>query len=83
MNAVQIIEVARDLPEAQAMLDALSTQDGFLGGRILLPSPCKPSIRVQGFQECSEPRPEWLPDGMRFVFIPPSQFAALGIGSAR
>lgn len=71
--AIQVMETARDLAEANDMLAGLTLQDGFLGGRVLTPSPVEPTWRVQGFMQDEPEAAGWLPDGMRRVVIPPGQ----------
>jgi hypothetical protein len=76
MNATQVIETADTVEIAGLILAGLLGQEGCLGGRILMPGPGKPTIRVQAFfPEMSGD----LPDGMRRVFIPASIRAAMGI----
>lgn len=78
-RAIQMLEEARDEKEAQEMLAAFSDQEGYLGGRVLAPSPGKPTWRVQGFVEDEGCRDGWLPDGMRRVMVPDGLARTLGI----
>lgn len=68
--------------DATEALHELSKQDGFAGGRLLLPSPSEPDWRVQAFM-WDEPEaaefPERLPDGVRRVFVMDSLRVSLGI----
>lgn len=78
--AIQVVEPARDELDAQQMLEGLTVQDGFLGGRVLPPGVGKPDWRVQGFfQDEPEAVEGPLPDGMQRVVIPPGQARRLGL----
>ena len=86
--AIQLVEPFAEAKTAQAAFDQLEEQDGFLGGRVLTPSPSEPDWRVQAFFK-DEDKPgaigtapdEWLPDGCRRVVIPDSIAGVLGIES--
>lgn len=76
--ALQVVEPARDKTEALEMLEGLTHQDGYLGGRVLEPSPSKPDWRVQGFLQDEPKAAGWLPDGMRRVVLPHGFLEHLG-----
>lgn len=79
---IQYVEPAKTPAEAQAMLDAMRLQDGFVGGRVLPAGAGKPD-RMQAFfdpqPDCAMMTFSWLPDGMRRVLVPDSQRKALGL----
>lgn len=82
LNAIQLIETAKDQAEAQEMLDCLTLQVDYLGGRLLPPGGVvsKSTWRVQAFfADVAASTGDWLPDGMRRVVILDSQRSALGI----
>ena len=71
-RVIQILSLTDSHEDAQQMYIAQQKQDGFLGGRILLPSEINPRFRVQTFHDdCDKDAlmNDWLPDGMRRVFI--------------
>ena len=72
MWAIQLLDNFGPEGEAAAReaLGALREQDGFLGGRVLAHSPAYPGWRVQAFFQDEPEAGDWLPDGMRRVFIP-------------
>jgi hypothetical protein len=77
ISAIQIMETARNQATADEVLAGLAGLDGYLGGRVLPPSPQKPGWRVQAFIEDDGAKD--LPHGMRRVTIPGEQRTALGI----
>lgn len=76
-TAIQIMETAQSQSAAKETLAGLARLDGYLGGRILPPSPAKPGWRVQAF--LADDGAKDLPHGMRRVTILAGQRAALGI----
>ena len=48
-RVLEFVDTTRDQTEAREVLDGLKLQDGFVGGRILPPSPATPTWRVQAF----------------------------------
>lgn len=76
-TALQLMETAQTQKAAKETLAGIARLDGYLGGRILPPSPQKPGWRVQAFLEDDGAKD--LPHGMRRVVIPAGQRAALGI----
>lgn len=81
ITAIQLIEPARGEADAQSMLDALTLQIDYLGGRLLPPCNQHPSHwHVQAFFSSDGIRQDsWLPDGCRFVFVPESLRRSLNI----
>lgn len=84
--ALQVIEEFAIGPfgdrDANECLAGLRKQDGFLGGRILAPSPSNLSHRVQAFFQDEPEVTEngaWLPDGVRRVILPGVMLRQLGI----
>lgn len=76
MMVLQLIDDFRHADAATEALSALMEQDGYLGGRILLPSLGRLTWRVQAFFE-DEPDTDgspgdWFPDGLCRVFLPRS-----------
>lgn len=68
--AIEIMETAKNEPEAIVIFCALNIQQGILAARIL--PPCgqvdKDTWRVQAIMETNGQYPDgWLPDGMRHV----------------
>ncbi len=66
---------------SDALLD-FRTQDGFVGGRLLEPSPLNRDWRVQAFMQDEKEAAEFpnnLPDGVRRVLVLDSLRVALGI----
>ncbi len=49
IKAIQYYDVERTEREALEDLDWLRVQQGFLGGRVIAPTPAKPGWRVQAF----------------------------------
>jgi hypothetical protein len=80
LHAIQIMETAPNESTAREIFAGLREQIGYLGGRILPPSPAKPGWRVQVFIE-DDGTAEALPRGMRRVIIPGGQRSAMGIRS--
>lgn len=81
-KAIQYTETLANEIEANAVMQFLANQEGFLGGRILAARPEKPGWKVQAFFKDEETSPcfdGWLPDGCRSVVIPPSLAHVLGI----
>jgi hypothetical protein len=76
-TALQIMETVKSQAAADETLAGIARLDGYLGGRILPPSPSKPGWRVQAFLKDDDVKD--LPDGMRRVIIPAGQRAAMGI----
>jgi len=76
--AIQMVETAKNKREACQMLRGWAVQDGYLGERLLPPSPSKPGWRIQGFMR-NEPEAKEgvLPKGMRRVIMPPSIFRVM------
>lgn len=73
MPAIQDVSDASSEEHANQALAVMRSQDGFLGGRVLSPSAGKLTWRVQTFFETDErSAPAWLPDGLRWVLVPPS-----------
>jgi hypothetical protein len=86
-TAIEQIAFPADDADAQAMLDALKAQDGYIGGRILPAGPGK-ALRVQGFFQSDVQVTDWtkagelnaaLPEGLAYRLILKSQEAALGL----
>lgn len=76
MMVLQLIDDFRYQDDATRALSALTKQDGYLGGRILLPSLGRLTWRLQAFFE-DEPGTDrfpgdWFPDGLCRVFLPRS-----------
>lgn len=68
--AIEQVEISLDESEAVRMLIGLAHQGGYLGGRILRPSPEKPDWRVQVFFENDGVTEGWLPDGCHYRITP-------------
>ena len=65
---IQIMETAKDVFEALAILDALRVQVDHVASRVLHPCAVKPEWRVQAIVETNGEFPNgWLPDGMQHV----------------
>lgn len=79
LKALQFIDTFLTEPAAVVAFNLLKVQTGYLGGRILQPSPAKPGWRVQVFFRHDVAPGGWLPDGMQEVAIPESIQATLGI----
>jgi hypothetical protein len=70
-SAVQLTDTFASEAAACQCLSALALQDGHLGGRVLAPSSTRPGWLVQGFMDADGvEQGDWLPDGMRFVYVP-------------
>lgn len=83
LPAIQHVEHATTEQAAQQMLAMMKSQHGFLGGRVLPPGPGEPSWRAQTFFETDEQaQPSWLPDGLRWVLVPPTMQWTLGFPGA-
>jgi hypothetical protein len=71
-TALQWMEEASSSSEADEILAGMAFQDGYLGGWILPPMDITPAWRVQGFLSADGVPPRsWLPDGLRYVTLPP------------
>jgi hypothetical protein len=81
VTAIQYVDDARDEAEAHERLGFCTSLPDCLGGRVLPPSPSKPTWRLQAFFE-DVPEAVWLPDGCRRVFILDSQRRLLGLKGA-
>lgn len=82
LKAIQYTETLANELEADSTISYLSLQDGFLGGRVLAPSPEKPGWRIQIFfrdETGKELLHCLLPDGCKAVLIPPFLASVFGI----
>ncbi len=80
LAAIQVYEVYRSEAEARQGLAFQAEQVGYLGGRVLPPSPEKPGWKMQAFHDAAGvTATTLLPDGMRYVHIPDGLAKALGI----
>lgn len=80
LRAIQIMETAPNEAVAREIFAGQREQIGYLGGRILPPSPVKPGWRVQVFiEDDGGAGSDWLPHGMRRVIIPAGMRSTLGI----
>lgn len=88
---VQRIDPAESIAEAREFLDAMLSQEGCCGGRIM-PWGDEHTLRVQTFWEDEKPPSLWsylefdnmiLPSGIRHVFVMPGQYKAVGIIPSR
>jgi hypothetical protein len=78
-TAIQWIETAATEEQAEACLEGMRGQDGFLGGWVLPANEITPAWRAQGFMDATGVDPRgWLPDGLRFVHLPASITRKLG-----
>lgn len=80
---LQVVEVARDLAEAEEMLAAQAEQEGFCGGRALPAGGGKPARMQAFFEDDGSMKGSWLPDGVRRVFVPAGIRRAVGIRGVR
>jgi hypothetical protein len=72
-TALQWMEETRNASDAEQTLAGMALQDGWLGGWILPPTDITPAWRVQGFMSADGVDPlGWLPDGLRYVTLPPN-----------
>lgn len=80
--ALQFTDTFDNEEDAVQALEGLKIQDGYLGGRVMPPTPSKPGWRLQAFFQ-DEPEAAansaGLPDGMRRVLLLPGQKHQLGI----
>ena len=67
---IEYIDKVKDRAEAEEVLSAMMAQSGYLGGRILTPSPAKPGWRVQTFFDNEGIIEGWLPDGCHYRLTP-------------
>lgn len=80
MKAIQFVESFNRADDARLAFAAIQEQSGYIGGRLLEPSPIYPDWRIQAFFEVDgHDLGDWLPDGCRVVIIPSGQQATLGI----
>ena len=78
---IQYTESYANEDAAHTALIALRKQVDYHGGRVCPPGPGKP-WRVQAFFDDVPPTavgPNWLPDGLRRVYVPRSVRANLGL----
>ena len=76
---IQLMEEFGTIVDANDAFAALRLQDGFEGGRVLVPDPSNNSWRVQAFFQDEPEAAGWLPDGMRRVLVLASSRALLGL----
>lgn len=69
---IEMIETVSDDFMAVETIIALVKQKGYLGSRILKPSPSKPTWRIQAFFENDGIISGWLPDGCYYRLVPDS-----------
>lgn len=67
---IQAVEPATNRADAEAMLEAVRHQDGFIAGRVIGDGVIK-TYACQAFFDDAPNCDGWLPDGMKRVFTPP------------
>jgi hypothetical protein len=74
-KVIEINEPARDLAEAQEMVEGLKLQDGAWGARVIGDGNRKP-YAAQAFMDLPEDvEQQHLPDGMKICIAPPALMA--------
>lgn len=85
MWAIQIISKCKSQEEAEQELSWQVGQDGHLGGRVYQDHDQIWTMQAfqdaEGIEKHNPAIAQWLPDGMRLVFIPQGQRKMLGIKS--
>lgn len=77
---IQILGEFECAGQAKEAMHQMRQQDGFVGGRILPPSPSEPKYRVQTFHDAAGVAVgDVLPEGCRLVLVPPRIRRMLGL----
>jgi hypothetical protein len=81
VRAIQYTCLEATAAAAGEALGHLRGQGGYLGGRVLGPSPARAGHLVQAIFEPDGEPGGWLPDGCRHVVVPASLARLLGMGA--
>lgn len=75
-TAIQVTDTYTSEAEAIQAMEFQKIQEGYLGGRVLPPTASRDGWKMQSFHSWENAAPEWLPEGMKFVYVPQGVRAA-------